>query len=419
MKNKYYILLSGIAVVLIALYFLVGILNSAPYQWRHTLYCDDDNPYGTKYLFETLKQSRDSLDFVVLKDSVSGELNVLDQESVYLFIGHNYYFDSCGADQLRAFVENGNEVFFSVQQPFFSGSSFYDVFDIFGEPKNLCIDSYVDTSINHKFCNDTSSLSYWFYYVRNGEFGEGVWYYFEECDPDSEPGFDSTFFVSTFNDGYCNMLKFQFGKGAVYFFTNPIMLSNHYLAEKEGLDFANATLAQFNGKKIYWDEASKYPPPEIEESDIVLPESILKYVFSQPGLKWAWYVLISGVLLFVIFRSKREQQIIPLMPENKNNSAEFVKSIALLYFYSGDHSKIVAEMMHQFLLFVKMKYGIKIKMNATEKYVADLANVTEINPKVFSRIFKLNIQLEVSNESANARLKELNNQLDYFYKNCK
>ncbi|MCF8366165.1 MAG: hypothetical protein K9H16_10300 [Bacteroidales bacterium] len=418
MKNKYStpLLASGILAVIVLIFLLFLYQYKLPHHWEVNLYHDDGNPYGTKYLYEVMKQSRDSSHFVLISNSISEDLNIADSGSAYLFAGRNFYADSADKKALLDFVTKGNDLFISIHTPFARGYSFYDAMENFSILNYLCIDSFVDTGTYVSFVYETHVLPFWFYYVHNLKFEENIWYYFDNCEEDS--GFFSTgnYCQSTLNEKYCNMIAFEEGKGTVYLFTNPLMLSNHYLAEPEGLDFANLVLKNFEGKKIYWDEASKYS----KVSQPPIPNgSFLKYIFSQPGLKWAWYLLVCGVILFIVFRSRRMQQIIPLMPENKNNAANFVRSTAMLYLSSGNHSKIASEMMRQFLSYVKIKYGIKIKMNNTNDYLFDLANVSGVDSEVFKSIFKLNIQLEVSNESENYRLKELNNYLDYFYNNCK
>lgn len=398
------------------IFLLIFYMYKAPYNWDISLYNTDENPYGTKFLYETIKQSRDSADFVLISDSVSGALNAADSGSVYMFVGRDFYTDSADQKALLDFFHRGNELFISVQTPYARGASFYDAMEIFGHFDDLCIDSFVDTGTYVSFVGDTLIPPFWFYFVRDLEFNDNIWYYFDSCEEQNGFQNEGRYIQSTLNGRFCNMVSYHQGKGAIYFFTNPLMLSNHYLAEPEGLDFANLVLNNFKGKKIYWDEASKYSKAQLPP---VFQGSFLKYIFSQPGLKWAWYLLVSGVLLFIIFRSKRMQQIIPVMPENKNNAANFVKSVATLYRSSGNHSKIAGEMMGQFLAFIKINYGIKIKMHHTDAFLDDLEQATGVKREVFKNIFKLNIQLEVSTESENHRLKELNHQLEFFYKNCK
>ena len=419
MKNKTKAILLFLAIIAVfaAVYFVFIYPYTPTYNWKATLYNNDENPYGAKYIYELLDESSDPGKFVLIDDSVATQLNANDTGSVYIFIGLRSYLDTIGTARLVDFVNNGNQIFFSVEDPSSDDNTTYEIMELFEGLGNVCVKYYNDTGIQMTFMDDTMGQPFSFNYRYKAEDRIYTWQYFDSCFQTYDQETLEMTTLGRINEGHINMFAFNYGKGKVYFHASPIMFSNYYMIEDEGFRFANATLKQFKGKKIYWDEASKH-----NEAHILPPkpnESFLKYVFSQPGLKWGWYLLLAGVVLFIAFRSKRRQGVIPLLPENKNTSAEFVKSVAMLYLSSGNHSKIAGEMMRHFLSFIKMKYGINVKMNKTDEYVPGLAVVSAIDSTVLRSIFKLNIQLEVGNESENQRLKELNNHLENFYKNCK
>src|SRR5690606_38867891 len=59
--------------------------------------------------------------------------------------------------------------------------------------------------------------------------------------------------------------------------------------------------------------------------------SPMRFILSQPALRYAWWLFLAGLLLFVIFQAKRKQRIVPVVERPKNKSVEFVKSIGNLY----------------------------------------------------------------------------------------
>ena len=69
--------------------------------------------------------------------------------------------------------------------------------------------------------------------------------------------------------------------------------------------------------------------------------SPLSYILSQPPLRWAYYTIIAGALVFIIFTARRRQRIIPLIPEKKNHDMEFVRLIGKLYYEHHDNSDLV------------------------------------------------------------------------------
>ena len=73
----------------------------------------------------------------------------------------------------------------------------------------------------------------------------------------------------------------------------------------------------------------------------VVSDSPLRFILSQPALKWAWYLLLAGVLIFIIFNLRRTQRPIPILPKNLNTSVEFVKTIGNLYYQEGDIRNLI------------------------------------------------------------------------------
>jgi hypothetical protein len=145
----------------------------------------------------------------------------------------------------------------------------------------------------------------------------------------------------------------------------------------------------------------------------------LRYIFTQPGLKWAWYLLLTGVLFFVVFRSKRTQRIVPLLPENVNSSKEFVKSVALLYLKTNEHKAISAEMIKLFVQFVKIKYGTTVKLDNIQDTITKLSAISGIDAELLNHIFVLKLRIEQTTEKQTEHLKKLHTNIEYFYKNCK
>ncbi len=78
------------------------------------------------------------------------------------------------------------------------------------------------------------------------------------------------------------------------------------------------------------------------------------FILSNPALKYAWWVLLGGLALFIFFNAKRKQRIVPIVEPLKNNSVDFVKSIGNLYLQEGDFHDMMSKKAQYFLNKVRM-----------------------------------------------------------------
>lgn len=421
MKNKIIVIsiLLAIVGVFAGLFFMLVYPYIPTYQWNVTMAIDDEEPYGAYYFYEALSKSTDDEKFVLIDESITNQLDTLENKGVYLFVGKYLYHDSLESVRLREFVERGNQAFFAVSNP----DEGWNIISQITDSLIPCNSAIKFDRVSVTFDNDPLNKPYKFHYQWRHDTINYWWGYFDTCSMplDSNLKFAGLPFnrgnitiLSRFNGEFPDLISFPYGRGEVFLHANPIMFSNYYMINENGYNYANQCFETFSGKTIYWDEAGK--KTRMAKS----PEaSIFKFIFTKPGLKWGWFVMLGAIALFLIFNSKRRQKVIPPMPEKQNTSAAFVKAIALLYRTNGGHEKIAAEMMQYFLHFVKLKYGISIKLNKTEEYIPQLVEMSGMDESIFRRIFNLNIQLEVSAESKNNRLKAFNENLENFYKNAK
>lgn len=69
--------------------------------------------------------------------------------------------------------------------------------------------------------------------------------------------------------------------------------------------------------------------------------SPFRYFLSQPPLRWALYLSMVSILLFMIFTARRKQRAIPVIREPENKSLEFAELIGTLYYQKKDHADLV------------------------------------------------------------------------------
>uniref|UniRef100_UPI0039A4E210 DUF4350 domain-containing protein n=1 Tax=Ornithobacterium rhinotracheale TaxID=28251 RepID=UPI0039A4E210 len=148
------------------------------------------------------------------------------------------------------------------------------------------------------------------------------------------------------NEGGAFFVEIPYGKGKVYYFSIPEIFTNHGILYAENRRAIPKILGYLPDQETIW-----FQDREEDFSGEASPyeDSPLRVVFSNPPLRWAWRLLLLGLIIFMIFTAKRKQRIIPIIPPVKNESAEFVKNISNLYLQEGS-AKDMAQKKAQYFL---------------------------------------------------------------------
>jgi hypothetical protein len=95
-----------------------------------------------------------------------------------------------------------------------------------------------------------------------------------------------------------------------------------------------------------------------DQNGEVISDSPMRYILSQPALKWAWYIFLTGMFLFIIFNAKRKQRIVPIIKPLTNTTIDFTKTIGNLYYQEGNHDTIIDKKIIYFLEKIRNDYLI-------------------------------------------------------------
>ncbi len=140
-----------------------------------------------------------------------------------------------------------------------------------------------------------------------------------------------------------DFIKVNFGKGHFYIHSEPLILTNYYLLKSKNR-YVESVFSYLPDRETVW----------FVENDAPLSMSPMRFILSNPPLKYAWYLLLFGLLIFVIFNAKRKQRIVPIKEPLKNTSVDFIRSIGNLYLQEGDFHEMMAKKAQYFLNKVRM-----------------------------------------------------------------
>ncbi|MEM9527915.1 MAG: hypothetical protein AAGA31_14975, partial [Bacteroidota bacterium] len=219
-------------------------------------------------------------------------------------------------------------------------------------------------------------------------------YYIPEtylCDPE----FDNEA-IGTLDEVYTNFVRLNYGEGNFYFNSHPIYFTNYYLVDtiQDGGAYAKEALAVLGEGPVFWDEGSRVPPSVARQRtqrnsqrqgrgysggrNLLTGNEALSYIQEQGPLALAWYTLIFTALLFVIFRGKRRQRIIPVINRRENSSKRFIDTLSRLVFQKGNHAVLATQELASLRFFLQDRFGIKWKEGeAPPENLAELVGAPE------------------------------------------
>ncbi|NDV95673.1 hypothetical protein D0T84_12220 [Dysgonomonas sp. 521] len=207
-------------------------------------------------------------------------------------------------------------------------------------------------------------------------------------------------------------VEVQYGKGHIYLHTVPSAFANVNLLQTNKYDFAFRCLSYLpQNSKIIWDEYQKQGA--VDDSD-----SIFRAMLKYPPLRIALYLILGGLLLFMIFRAKRTQRIIPVINPPVNSSLEFLGTISNLYYRKKDFRTIVEKRHAYFLDYIRKHYYMQTE-NINDEFLDVLSAKSGVERGKLNNLFILYRDMEILPYAPNEAFLKYNNLLEEFYRKVK
>jgi hypothetical protein len=143
------------------------------------------------------------------------------------------------------------------------------------------------------------------------------------------------------------LLRMRHGKGFLWLCTAPRAFTDYYLLKDGARGFMEGALRMLPDRPVLWDEYYK-----VGRAGSRTP---LRYILSQPALKWAYWTAIALLFLTVFVYARRRQRAIPVVASPRNTSRDFADTIGRLYYFRGDHADIARKLTLQFKEEVRRK----------------------------------------------------------------
>jgi hypothetical protein len=395
------------------------------FDWRETYQVASKQPYGTHVVRALLEEYLPDHTLTTMRDSLAGVLPTgNDSTSNYVFIGEAMLLDSAELESILTFVAGGNRAFISSKTLPYEltdqldyGDCFdywedYGIFDDTLAQVNLYDEALAaEEPYDFEFIYRNSSREYEWHYIKNA-------YYCSGYHAPVNLGYYS-------EDSLLNFMMIRYGSGAFLLHSTPLAFTNIQLLEEKGVAYADGVFSYLHDGPIYWDGYSHISERLGRMRNNSDPgnrqlsgNSPLQYILSQPPLAWAWYLLLATALLYLIFRSKRKQRIVPVLEPNTNTSLEFISSIGRLYFIQNNHRQLIRQKMKLWQAFIRDRYYLPTKeLDAT--FVEKLATHSEVDVGHLNKLLLMYRNIEGSDFVSDQTFIDFHKVLDHFYKNCK
>ena len=370
--NKYLLIL--LATVLA--YVLFEYYRPKPLDWTPTYQNDDKIPFGTQALYELLPGIMQQPTIRTVRLPVYNFLteSKLSGRSNYVFVSQQFKVDDNDLKQLLSYVRRGNNVLISA----------YDLPDTLGAVLGFNADvkdlTKSDSTLRQNFVN------------RQLRKPDG--YNFFHDDGRNFLTIKKSQNITVLGRNARNepvFIKIQYGQGQFLVQNLPLAFTNYYVLDPKTSEYAAKALAYLPALPTYWDEYQKQG--RFDENQ----QSIFRYVWSQPALNWAYYIVVFGVIFYAIFAGKRMQRVIPIVETPRNTSVDFVKTVGRLYFQRGDHDNLARKKIQYFLADLRERYGLNTS-SLDREFTETLAQKSGISREEADELVRLlrNAQKSIS-----------------------
>jgi len=377
----------------LGIFVILKLTSPKTYDWTITYSHLDKNPYGAFALSELLPSifkeqeiHRSYLTMYEIKDSLKSEDNVL-------IVATGFSADKEDTDVLLKHVDGGGTVLISAQN--FWGHfadtvdvATYDYFfkggDVFGRRDTAAL----------KFAGLKMDTTAEYFYRR-----DNIHNYFSRFDS------TRTTVVAKNDRDLPVTIRVRWGKGSFILNCTPLIFSNIYLLSRNNHEFVATTLSYLRPAPVQWTQY--YHVGRMESS------TPLRFILSNESLRWAYYITIVAILIFIVFEMKRKQRIIPVITPLTNTTLEFVGTIGNLYYQSAEHKNIAEKKIHFLMDQIRTRYWLNTS-TLDESFIVTLTRKSGKHEEDVRALVKTIESIQSKDKISSAELIDFNGKIEKF-----
>jgi hypothetical protein len=383
-----------VLVLSLAVYFVFEWTKPKPVDWTESYSGLDKIPYGCFIMRDILPDLFPQQPINYQNKPIFTSEDTTRSKNV-LFINNRFSPDTFEVKKLLDQAKDGRNIFIAARE---IDGKLADTLQI--EISKPPVFTNSDLSAEE----DSTVLSFT---EKTGE-QRNKWYYPAKLASHHFTSFDTlnTTVLGISGDNTSNYIKIKRGSGAFYIHTIPYLFTNYYMRDYQKAVYAFRALSYLPVAPTIWDEYYK--------AGRTVSSSPLRYIVSHRYLKWAWITTLIGLFLFIIFRAKRRERIIPEITKPKNTTVEFTQTIGRLYHQNGNHKDLATQKIKYFMEYIRAELNLETDQ-IDQKFIKHVAQRSgtdiETVESIFQRINKVQNQEKLSSSG----LWKLNEQIETFY----
>lgn len=377
-------------------------------NWNSRFQVDDKKPMGL-YLLTALTQAH--LD---TNHQVSVVTDWIDMDSIFendkskktfFFVGNNFGLKSDEIDTILSEVKKGSSLFLSfndLTENLFSKLFYeYKTKYEYDDHVNVFSDKHKFKMIN-LFQNDTVATD---------------WKAFEKVQSLGPHKSLSSFMEMS------NYIKVKHGDGYLFFHTNPEMFYNYQLKRLPGFKYAEFTLNQLSSEQdVYLLELGRltdnYGNQDVDDDsgeDGKVDDSYFKLIFQNPTLLTALLLSILGIVLFIIFRSKRTEPIVPYIAKKKDMTLAFTETITSIYFAKRHPYGLLQVQRKNFYATIQKHFFIDLNRGSEHKVLDVLAEKCNMERAEIDELVNM-LETKEASRISDQYITDVNKKMHSFYR---
>jgi len=404
-KDKLYL---GTVVLLSLIYISYRTFGLQPVDWSPSFSGSDKIPYGAfildkelELLFPNQQINRLSIPpFDYLRNA-----EIADERLNWIFINNRIDFEPNELELLLNRVESGDQLFVSASA---IGNLLSDSLG-FSIDYTTSLQNSIQNSDEENGQNSAKSVNLnllnpkletdegWNYETRR-------FAYFSEIDT------NRAVILGDAGAKRANFIKINRGAGAVTVHLLPKAFTNYYVRDEYYAMYSFSALSYLPVQNVIWDEYYKAGRKEYTTP--------LGYILNIPSLRNAWFLALSGVVFFMVFRGRRKQRSIPVREKPENSTLAFARTIGSLYLEKGTHRAILEKKIRFFKDYCRRKLGIELVIQDADAEQS-LANRSGISHSKITDLLERIRKVENSEQVGKEILEQVSSKIDQFYKDSR
>jgi hypothetical protein len=408
--------------ITILFFGVLPTMFTACYQGKHVLPSlnetyrkSDKQPFGSFIAYEEFKHLFNDRYIETVTDPFDEEWNNIkdysddNKYSLYFLVAKNLVLNDNEVKAFMEYVNAGNDLFISAD---YIDSRLLENINCNTERSGEILDESKglmhQTNVSMYFDNDFKSPKYQYYYFP---FLNTISNY-------------DTAFARVLGENEINQPNYVIlfsGKGRIYLHVAPRIFSNYFLLSGNNHLYLENVISYLRSdpKNIYWDEYYKNTSPGRKKNKRNKDDdnfSSLSVINQNPSLRWAFWLVVAGLILYLLFNIKRKQRVINIIKPNANTTVNFTETVGRLYLQKQDNKHIAEKMITYFYEHIRNNYFISTAI-INDEFINALSGKSGASKETTGRLCKLIEQTQSSEELDDEDLLKLNAQIENFYKN--